>query len=189
MYVISDFKRGLKILFNQNPYEIISYKHNKPGKGAAVVKTKMKNLINGFIIEYNFRSGSKFERPDLYEKDVKFLYCQDNLYYFLDVNNYNEIIIERKDLKNSVYFLVDSILISLCIFHGKVIDINVPKQVVMEVIKSDVVTDGNTINKVACRKRVVLSTGYSCYVPAFIKNKDKIIIDTKEGTYVNRVVI
>jgi elongation factor P len=184
MYTISDFRRGLKILFNNEPYEIIKFQHYRTGKGSVVIRTKIRNMITLLVINPTFRLSNKFQIPDLEERDVQFLYSKNKIYYFMDSKTFEQFESSEHHIKHTLNFLVDDIGLSVLLFKKKIVLINLPNSVVLKVIRCDPAIHGNTIN--SAKKNATITTGYSCNVPLFINKGEKIRINTRSGLYMER---
>lgn len=184
MYSTSDFRRGLKVLFQGEPFEITDFQHHKPGKGAAIVRTKLRNLISGLTIDPTFRSGDKLERPDLEEKDVQFLYHGDGIFHFMDPQSYEQFEVPNDVLGEATNFLVEDMTLSLLFFQGRPISVELPNHIVLPIVECDPAVRGDTVS--GATKPAKLSTGYSCQVPLFINEGEKIRVDTRTGAYVER---
>ena len=184
MYSTSDFRRGLRVLYQGQPHEIVEFDHHKPGKGASVVRTKLKNLATGLTADPTFRSGDKLPKPDLNELDVQYLYSDENLYHFMNPQSYEQYTVSVKLLGDTVNFLVENQTVKLLLFEGKTIGAQVPLHVVLEVVECDPAVRGDTVS--GATKGAKLSTGYSCQVPLFIRQGEKVRIDTRTGRYIER---
>jgi elongation factor P len=184
MYTTSDFRRGLKILFQGQPYEITEFEHHKPGKGAAIVRTRMRNLITGLTISPTFRSGDKVDSADVSEREVQFLYAADDIFNFMDPVSYEQFEVNKKVLADAVNFLIDGMNASLLFFDGKPVSIDLPNSVVLEVVECDPAVRGDTVS--GATKPAKFQTGYSCQVPLFVNIGDKIKVDTRTGEYIER---
>ena len=184
MYSTTDFRRGLKIEYNKDPFEVVEFQHVKPGKGAAFVKTRIKNLLTGNVIDINFRSGDKFERPDLEEKEMQFLYKDGNDYYFMDNETYEQVFINEENLGDKKGFLQENINVSILFYKGKAIDLVLPNFVILKIVKTDPGVRGDTAS--GGSKPAELETGYVVNVPLFLNEGDLIKIDTRTGEYVER---
>lgn len=184
MITTSDFRRGMRILFQNVPYEITEFEHHKPGKGAAIVRTRLKNLITGLTMDPTFRSGDKFERPDLNEKEVQFLYETDGIYHFMDPESFEQFEVPKKVLGDATKYLIDGMVVFLLFYVGKAINIEVPNHVVLEVVECDPAVRGDTVS--GATKNAKFQTGFTCQVPLFINEGDKLRIDTRNGQYVER---
>lgn len=184
MYTTSDFRRGLRIQYEGQPYAITEFQHHKPGKGAAITRTKLKNLITGQVIDPTFRSGDKVERPDLEDKPAQYLYNDGETYHFMDPKSYEQYTIPAETLGDAVNFLTDNLDVDVLFFDGKAISIELPNHVVLEVTTCDPAVKGDTVQ--GATKPATVQTGYTCQVPLFINEGDKIRIDTRNGEYIER---
>jgi elongation factor P len=184
MYTTSDFKRGLRIEFEGQPYEITEFQHHKPGKGAAIVRTKLRNLLTGNSIDPTFRSGDKVGRPDLEDKDMQFLYAQDDTFHFMDPDSYEQIEINRDGLGDAPNYLTDGLTVSVLFYQDKPISIDLPNHVVLEVVECDPAVRGDTVQ--GATKPAKLQTGHTVNVPLFINEGEKLRVDTRTGEYIER---
>ena len=187
MYTTSDFRRGMKIMYNDEPYEIIEFHHHKPGKGAAIVRTKLKNLMTGIISDPTFRSGDKFHRPEIEEKEGQFLYCADNIYYFMDPASFEQYEVSQKVLGDANNFMSENLVVELLFFEQKALSIQLPNHVLLVITECDPAVKGDTVS--GATKAALLSTGFNCQVPLFISTGETIKIDTRTGQYVERVKV
>lgn len=184
MYTTSDFRRGLRILFQNVPYEIVEFEHHKPGKGAAIVRTRLKNLISGLTVDPTFRSGDKVDVPDLNDREVQFLYSSDDIYHFMDPATYDQFEVPKKVLGDSANFLIDGMVCSLLFYQGKPVNIEIPNSVILEVVECAPAVRGDTVS--GATKPAKFQTGFSCQVPLFVNEGNKIKIDTRTGQYIER---
>lgn len=184
MYSTSDFKRGLRIMYEGQPHAIIEFQHHKPGKGAAIVRTKLRNLLTGNVVDPTFRSGDKVDRPDLEDKEVQFLYAADDIYHFMDPQSYEQYEIPKDSLGDAPNFLVENINCSVLFYEGKAINIDLPNHVVLEVVECDPAVRGDTVQ--GATKPAKLQTGYTVQVPLFINEGEKLKVDTRTGDYIER---
>jgi elongation factor P len=186
MYSTSDFRKGLKVTFKGEPYIIVDFLHVKPGKGGAFVRTKIKNLVTGRVLEETFRSGEKLERPDLEEKNVQYLYFdQKDGYVFMDTVTYEQIHLKEDQIADNRYYLQENMDLILNLYQGSPIGLDLPTTVNLEVTKSDPGVRGDTASNVT--KPATLSTGLVVHVPLFINEGDMLKIDTRTGEYIERV--
>jgi elongation factor P len=181
----SEFRKGLKIEIDGEPYEITDFQHVKPGKGAAFVRTTYRSMISGRVLQNNFRSGDKFTRPDIEEKEMQYLYLQGDDYYFMDNKSYEQTFISEKVLGESKNFLKENINASILFFNGKAIGVSLPNSVDLKVTKCDPGVRGDTVS--GAMKPATLETGYTVNVPLFINEGDVLRIDTRDGKYLTRV--
>jgi len=184
MYTTSDFRRGLRIEFEGQPYIITEFQHHKPGKGAAVTRTKLKSLITGSVIDPTFRSGDKVKKPDLDQQPYQYLYSTDDIFHFMDPASYEQVEINSNILGDATKFLTDNLEVELLFWNDKPISIELPNHVVLEVVECDPAVKGDTVT--GATKPAVLTTGHKVTVPLFINQGDKLKIDTRDGHYVER---
>ncbi|PIE65683.1 MAG: elongation factor P [Desulfobacterales bacterium] len=185
MYSASDLRKGLKLQIDGNPYIIIDFEFSKPGKGQALYRCKMRNMISGNQLVKTYRSNDKFEKPDLEEKKMQYLYNQGEEYHFMDVNSYDQLSLTREQLGDNASFLIDNMECDMLFFAGQAIDVTLPIFVNLEVTKADPWAKGDTSG--TDTKPVTVETGYELQVPPFVEEGDKIQIDTRTGEYVTRV--
>ncbi len=185
MYSASDLRKGLKVQIDGEPYIITEFEFSKPGKGQALYRTKMRNMITGNQFTQTYRSNDKFEKADLEERTMQFLYSQDDEFHFMDTTSYEQIFIRREQLDDNINFLVDNMEVQVLFFGEKAIDISLPIFVNLEVTKADPWVKGDTSG--TDTKPVTVETGYQLQVPPFVEQGDKIQIDTRTGAYMTRV--
>ncbi|MDR2141974.1 MAG: elongation factor P [Deltaproteobacteria bacterium] len=186
MYSTSDFRKGLKVTFKDEPYIIVDFLHVKPGKGGAFVRTKLKSLLTGRVLEETFRSGEKLEEPDLEEKSVEYLYFDTkDGYVFMDKGTYEQIHLSADQVGDNRFYLTENMDLFLNLYRGQPIGLDFPTTVNLEVIRSDPGVKGDTAT--GANKPATLSTGLTVQVPLFINEGDILKIDTRAGTYVERV--
>ncbi len=186
MIATSDFKKGIKILYNDEPYMVLGYQHVKPGKGGAFVRTKMKNMITGLIREETFRSGLKFPYPDLEYRDMQYLYEDNGLYNFMDQENFEQVALNKSQLEEVFHYLQEQIVYSMLYFEGKPIAVNPPMFMELKIVETPPGVKGDTAQG-AGTKPATLETGMVLQVPLFVQEGDVIKVDTRKGEYVERV--
>lgn len=186
MISTSDFKKGAKILFRDEPYTIIKFTHVKPGKGGAFVRTKMKNMITGFLREETFRSGEKFPSPELEYKDMQYLYSDGDLYHFMDQKTFDQISFNAEQINDVFDYLKEQEIYTLLYFEGKPIAVKPPMFIELEVKETPPGVRGDTAQGGAT-KPATLETGLVVQVPLFINEGDRLKIDTRDGKYIERV--
>lgn len=184
MYSTSDFKKNLKIMIDGDPYAIIDFQHVKPGKGNQFTRTKLKNILTGSNLERTFKSGEKFEVPDIEFRDVTYLY-QDEHYNFMDQKNFEQFSLSTEVLGDSRLYLKENLQVNMILFNGRAISIELPNHVVLKIKQTDPGLKGNTVSNTT--KPAFLESGASVQVPLHINEGDLIKVDTLEGTYVERV--
>jgi elongation factor P len=181
----SEFRKGLKIEIDGDPYEIVEFQHVKPGKGSAFVRTTIRNLITGRVLEPTFKSGDKVGKPDLEERDMQYLYKEGEDYYFMDTKSYEQTFLGEKVLGEAKNFLKENINASVLFFNGKAIGVSLPNSVDLKVTQCDPGVRGDTVS--GALKPATLETGYTVNVPLFINEGDILKIDTRDGKYLTRV--
>lgn len=186
MISTNDFRKGLKIEFKGDPCEIIDFQHVKMGRGGAIVRTKLKNIKTGAVLEETFRAGEKLELPGLEEKSMQFLYIQDDMYYFMDLENFEQIPLTSAQLGESVKFLKENMIVNIIYHKNSPISIELPTFVELAVVstapagfKGDTASGGG--------KPATLETGAVVKVPFHINEGDIIKIDTRTSEYIERV--
>nr|HID58849.1 elongation factor P [Desulfobacterales bacterium] len=185
MYDTSDFRRGLKIEVDGKPYEIIDFLHVKPGKGGAFVRTKLRNMVNGRVIDQTFRSGEKVGIPDLQEREMQFLYKEGKNYCLMDNETYDQIFLSDEQIGESRWFLPENVNIKVLFFNEKPIGVDLPIFVELTIVKTEPGIKGDTASKAT--KPATLETGKVISVPLFLDAGDRVKVDTRTGTYVERV--
>jgi elongation factor P len=184
MYEVSDFRKGLKILIEGQPFEVIDFQHVKPGKGNQFTRSRLRNVITGANLERTFKSGEKFEVPDVSHRNMNFLYQDANGYNFMDQKNYEQLTIPGAELGEATNFLTDNMEVVLQFFNGKPIGCDLPKAVNLKVVRTDPGLKGNTVS--GGNKPATLETGYVVQVPLHINEGDVLRIDTRSGEYIER---
>jgi elongation factor P len=184
MYSTAEFKKGLKIELEGKPFVIVDFQHVKPGKGGAFVRTKLKNMLNGRVVEQTFRSGEKVGRPDLEEKEMQYLYREGDNFVFMDNATYDQVYLSKDQIGEQSQFLQENITIKLLYFNKEPLGLELPNFVELRVtntepgFKGDTATGGN--------KPATLETGAVIQVPLFIAEGDLIKVDTRTGSYIER---
>lgn len=185
MLSTTDFRRGLKIEIDGEPFQMLEFQHVKPGKGGAFVRTKLKSLISGNVLDRTFKSGDKVDRPDLVDKEMQYLYRQDDEFYFMDNDSYEQIFIGRDQLQGADDFLHENCQVTVLLHNNKPIAIELPNFVELEVVETDPGIKGDTAS--GGTKPATLETGAVLQVPLFLNEGEKIRVDTRTGQYVERV--
>lgn len=181
----SEFRKGMKIEIDGEPFEIIDFQHVKPGKGSAFVRTSIKSLISGRLLQPTLKSGEKVGRPDIEEKEMQFLYVQGDEYYFMDLKNYEQTFVGEKTLGDAKNYLKEGINASILFYNGKALGVSLPNSVDLKVTTCDPGVRGDTVS--GALKPAVLESGYQVMVPLFINEGDVLKIDTRDGKYLTRV--
>jgi len=179
-----DFKTGLTVMVDGDPWVVIDFQHVKPGKGAAILKTKMKNLKTGSTQERNFNASTKFEAANIEKKKAQFSYTSDGIYYFMDNETYDTYELREENIGFNKYFILDGMEIVLVFFGNDVLDISLPDRVELTLVECEQAVKGDTATNAL--KNAVTETGLGIKVPMFINNGEKIIVSTVDGKYVSR---
>ena len=185
MYSASDFRKGLKVQIDGEPYVMTDFSFSKPGKGQALYRARLRNMITGNAFEKTFRSNDKLEKAALEERTMQYLYCQGDEYIFMDNVSFEQLEISKAQLGDAVNFLVDNMDVEVLQYNGRPIGVTLPNFVNLKVTQSDPWVKGDTSGSDS--KPVTLETGYVVQVPPFIEEGDKLQIDTRTGVYVTRV--
>jgi elongation factor P len=184
MISTNDFKTGVTIELDGEIFQIIDFQHVKPGKGAAFVRSKLRNMRNGSVQERTFRSGEKIPKARIETKEMQYLYNSGDEYTFMDTSSYEQINIPAGRLQHEIKFLLENMTVYIVDFQGEIIGIQLPNTVILEVIETEPGVRGDTAQ--GATKEAKLETGLVVQVPLFINTGDKLIIDTREGNYVSR---
>ncbi len=185
MISTTDFRKGLKIEFKGDPYEIVDFQHVKMGRGGAIVKTKMKNLRTGGVVEETIRSGEKFPTPELEEKKMQYLYSQDGLYYFMDQETFEQLPLTAEQLGNAKLFLKENTEVKILSYKGSPLNVELPTFIELVVVKTDPGFKGDTAS--GGGKPATLETGAVVRVPFHINEGDTVKVDTRTSEYIERV--
>lgn|SRR5690606_11328730 len=181
----SEFRKGLKIEIDGEPFEIVDFQHVKPGKGSAFVRTSLRSLITGRTLQPTMKSGDKVGKPDIEELEMQFLYRQGDEFYFMDTRNYEQTFVDEKTLGDAVNYLKENVNASILFYNGKAIGVTLPNSVDLTVTTCDPGIKGDTVS--GALKPAILETGYKVMVPLFINEGDVLRIDTRDGKYLTRV--
>ncbi|MFZ2197009.1 MAG: elongation factor P [Thermodesulfovibrionales bacterium] len=181
----SDFRKGLKLEFKGDPYEIVDFQHVKMGRGGANVKTKMKNLKTGGVVEETIRSGEKFPTPELEEKKMQFLYMQDGQYYFMDQETFEQFPLTSEQLGDAKLFLKENIEVKILNYKGAPLNVELPTFIELVVAQTDPGYKGDTAS--GGGKPATLETGAVIRVPFHINEGDTVKVDTRTSEYIERV--
>ena len=184
MINVNDFKTGMTIKYEGNLFMVIEFQHVKPGKGAAFVRTKLKNLRTGATIEITFNSATKVELARIEKKPMQFLYANGDDYVFMNMNDYSQVELNAKVLGDDTKFLKENLDVDITFFEGEMLGLSLPDKIEMEVVTTEPGVKGNTTS--SAYKDATLETGYQIKVPLFIEQGEKVIISTKDGKYVSR---
>ena len=180
----SEFKNGLKILWDGDPFEIVEFQHVKPGKGSAFVRTRIRNLINGRILTPTLKSGDKVEKPDMEEKEMQYLFKEGDMYVFMDSKNYEQTPLDEKSLGDAKNYMKENETAKILFWNGRAITVLMANAVELKVTKCDPGLRGDTVS--GSLKPATLETGFTINVPLFVNEGDVLRIDTRTGAYITR---
>ncbi len=185
MIQAGDFRNGITVEIEGKVCQIVEFQHVKPGKGAAFVRTKLKDIINGGVVEKTFRPNEKFPQARIDRKDMQYLYSDGELFHFMDVNNYEQIALNADDIGDSLKFVKENEMCKVCSYNGKVFAVEPPLFVELEITDTEPGFKGDTAT--GASKPATVETGAVVYVPLFVEQGEKIKIDTRTGEYLSRV--
>jgi elongation factor P len=180
----SDFRNGITIDIDNNIYQIIEFQHVKPGKGAAFVRAKLKNVINGGVVERTFRPTEKFPQAIIEKKDMQYLYADGELYNFMDTNTYEQIVLSQETVGDALKFVKENENVKVVSHNGHVVSIEPPLFVNLVITDTEPGFKGNTAT--GATKPAIVETGATVYVPLFVDQGVSITIDTRTGEYLSR---
>ena len=184
MYSTTDFRKGLKIEIDGTPFEIIEFQHFKPGKGGAMVRTKLRNILNGRVLDNTFRSGEKVDRPNLESRDMQFLYHEGEQLVFMDMTTYDQMHMDAEATDGKANYLKDGQECRVLLYNEKPLDIEIPASLVLEVTETEPGAKGDTVSNVT--KPATLQTGVVIQVPIFVNIGDRVKVDTRTNGYLGR---
>jgi len=185
MIVAGDFRNGVTIEMDGNIYQIIEFQHVKPGKGAAFVRTKLKNIISGGVVEKSFRPTEKFSTARIDRVEMQYLYSDGDLYYFMNTETYDQIGLNKDTIGDALKFVKENEMVKICSHNGNVFAVEPPLFVELEVTETEPGLKGDTAT--GASKPATVETGALVYVPLFVNTGDKLKIDTRTGEYLSRV--
>lgn len=185
MYTVADLKKGLKVTLDGDPYIVIAFEFSKPGKGQALYRTKLRNMINGTTLDRTYRSGESFEPAQLEERQMQYLYKEDTHYTFMDNQTYEQVQMSEDSVGDAKNFLIDNLPVDILLYSEKAIGVTLPNFVNLRVVQTDPWVKGDTSGSDS--KPAVLETGYTLRVPPFIEEGELIVVDTRSGEYSTRV--
>ncbi len=185
MLSAGDFRNGITIEYENNIYQIVEFQHVKPGKGAAFVRSKLKNIINGGVVEKTFRPTEKFEEARIDRVEMQYLYNDGDLFYFMDMNTFEQIGLNQEQIGDALKFVKENEMVKVISHKGNVFSVEPPLFVELEITDTEPGFKGDTAT--GATKPATVETGALVYVPLFVNLGDKIKIDTRTGEYLSRV--
>ncbi len=185
MYSTAEFKKGLKVEMDGVPYTIVDFQHVKPGKGGAFVRTKLKSLLTGRVLDQTFRSGEKVKRPDLMEREMQYLYREGDRFCMMDNETYEQIMLTEDQVGEARLYLTENLNVKILFFNQQPVAMEVPLFVELEVAQTEPGVKGDTA--AGGTKPATLESGVTIQVPLFLNEGDRVKVDTRTGTYIERV--
>ncbi|MCR8659276.1 elongation factor P [Paenibacillus endoradicis] len=184
MISVNDFKTGLTVEVEGDIFTVVEFQHVKPGKGAAFVRSKMKNLRNGNTVERTFRAGESIGRAIIENREVQYLYGAAGEYSFMDNETYDQFTLSESQLEWELNFLKENMNVNITSYQGEILGIQLPNSVDLKVVETEPGVKGNTAQ--GATKNAKLETGHNVQVPLFINEGDVLLVDTREGKYISR---
>ena len=185
MIDVHQLRKGTTFTLDGELYKVIEFQHHKPGRGKAVIRTKIRNLRTGSTIDKNFISGDRVEDIRIERVEVQYLYNDGTFYYFMNNDTYEQILLPAQALEDSVKYLVDNMTLNISVYENEPIDIDLPTTVDLQVVEAPMAIAGDTAT--GATKSVTLESGLQVNVPLFVNQGDTIRVDTRTGEYVTRV--
>ena len=185
MISAGDFKNGVTVEIDGNIYQMLEFQHVKPGKGAAFVRTKLKNIISGGVVEKTFRPTEKFPKAHIDRKDMQYLYRDGDLFNFMDVETYDQIALNEDVVGDSLKFVKENEVVKICSHNGNVFSVEPPLFVELAITETEPGFKGDTAQ--GATKPATVETGAIVMVPLFVEQGDVLKIDTRSGEYLSRV--
>ena len=184
MISAGDFRNGLCFEMDDQVYQVVEFQHVKPGKGAAFVRTKYKNVKTGSVVERSFNPNEKFEQAQLTRQDMQFIYADGDLYYFMDQDTYEQTPIHQDKIGDGIKFLKEEMVCKVVSYKGDIFQVELPITVILEITECEPGVQGDTANNAS--KYATLETGAVVKVPLFVNQGEKIKVDTRTGEYLER---
>ncbi|MBE7073358.1 MAG: elongation factor P [Eubacteriales bacterium] len=184
MISAGDFRNGLCFEMDDQVYQVVEFQHVKPGKGAAFVRTKYKNVKTGSVVERSFNPNEKFEQAQLTRQDMQYIYSDGDLYYFMDQETYEQTPIHQDKIGDGIKFLKEEMVCKVVSYKGDIFQVELPITVVLEITECEPGVKGDTANNAS--KYATLETGAVVKVPLFVNQGEKIKVDTRTGEYLER---
>lgn len=184
MFNVNDIKVGVTFLYEGSIYSVLEFSHVKPGKGAAFVQAKLRNLKTGSTVVVRFNSGTKLEKAMIEKKAMQFLYASGDNYSFMDMESYEQIELSKDQIGEEVFYLKEGLDVNISFYQGELLGLILPDKVELAVTHTEPAVKGNTTNNAT--KDATLETGLVVRVPLFVEEGESVIISTKDGEYVSR---
>ncbi len=184
MVTAGDFRKGMTIEIDGQVWMIVDFQHVKPGKGAAFVRTKIKNVMTGSVLERTFSPTDKFPKAMVERKDMQYLYSDGDLYYFMDTETYDQLPLNKDKVEDALPYMIENMNVTIKFFKGEAFSVEPPNFVVLQVTETEPGFKGDTAT--AGNKPAIVETGAKIMVPLFVNTGDSIRIDTRTGEYMER---
>jgi len=184
MFSTKDFRTGLKIEQDGKPWEIVEFQHFKPGKGGAMVRTKLKNMLTGQVVDKTYRSGEKVGKPDISVQDMQFVYREGTDLVMMNLESYEQLYVPEEKLAGKIGYVKEGDTVKTLLYNGEPIDLDLPASVILQVTETEPGVQGDRVS--GATKPSVLETGIKANVPLFINQGDLVKIDTRSGEYLGR---
>ena len=184
MILAGDFRKGVTFVYNNGIYVIVDFQHVKPGKGAAFVRPKIKNVVTGAVREETFTPSVKFELARIESKEMEYPYSDGDIHYFMDNETYEQVPLSKAQVEDALQFMKENMMATIKFYKGEAFSVEPPNFVVLQIVKCEPGVAGNTATNAT--KPATLETGYTLMVPMFVNEGDYIRIDTRTGEYMER---
>lgn len=184
MFSTTDFRRGLKIEIDGKPFEIVDFQHFKPGKGGAMVRTKVKHMITGQVLDKTFRSGEKVGKPNIAVTEMQFIYKEGTDFVFMDLETYDQMHVPGDSVGEAGGYMKEGDTVKVLLYNGELIGVDLPASVILKVTQTDPGVQGDRVSNAT--KSATLETGITVQVPLFIDEGGLIKVDTRSGEYLGR---
>ncbi|WP_316900589.1 elongation factor P [Pseudodesulfovibrio indicus] len=184
MISTKDFRTGLKIEIDGKPFEIIEFQHFKPGKGGAMVRTKLRQMMTGQVLDKTFRSGEKVEKPDMAVTEMQYIFREGDFFVFMDLETYEQMHVPGDNVGEKGGFIKEGDTVKVLLYNGELIGVDLPAGVILKVAQTDPGIQGDRVSNAT--KPATMETGLKVNVPLFINEGDVIKVDTRSGEYLGR---
>ena len=184
MINVNDIKNGVTIMIEGQIYQVVEFLHVKPGKGSAFMKTKLRNLRTGGIVEKTFNTNVKFEKANINKQNVQYLYNTGDTYFFMNMDNYEQLELSADQIGDNKNYLIENMNVYVILYEGELLGIDLPDKVEFTVVETEPAVRGNTTNNAL--KDATVETGLVVKVPLFIEQCEKILVTTADGKYSSR---
>ncbi len=185
MIVAGDFRKGVTVEIDGQVWSIADFQHVKPGKGAAFVRTRLKNVMTGAVLDRTFNPSDKYPKAHIENKEMQYLYNDGELYYFMDTETYEQLPLNHAQVEDAINFIVENQNVNIRFYKGNPFSVEAPNFVELEIVETEPGYKGDTAT--GATKPAVLETGYKVNVPLFVNQGDRVRVDTRTGEYMERV--